>query len=215
VSRKPLGAGIGGAAGYYGTDDSGGAAVAAAAGGAVIGALLCKQPEPYKATPAPKPAPKPQPKVVPTPVVADPDSDGDGVPDSRDDCPGTPEKVSVDDHGCPEIPNLSGVHFAHDKANLAAEATVILDQAASILESNPHVRVEIVGFTDSKGSDDYNQRLSERRANSARDYLAGRGVAGNRMTVSGQGEKAPVADNATSAGRQANRRVELTARPTK
>ncbi len=146
-------------------------------------------------------------------VAPDPDSDGDGVPDSRDDCPGTPAGTSVDMHGCPEIPNLEGVHFEFGKAALTAQARNILEQAAAIVERNPHVRVEAVGHTDSVGSDGYNQRLSQQRADAARDFLVAQGVARSRTTARGMGESAPVADNASSDGRRMNRRVELTARP--
>ena len=146
-------------------------------------------------------------------VEADPDSDGDGVPDSRDDCPGTPAGTTVDMHGCPEIPNLEGVHFEFGKSALTAQARSILEQAAVIVERNPHVRVEAVGHTDSVGSDEYNQRLSQQRADAARDFLIKQGVASSRTSARGMGESAPVADNGSSDGRRMNRRVELTARP--
>jgi outer membrane protein OmpA-like peptidoglycan-associated protein len=149
----------------------------------------------------------------PPPPVVDPDSDADGVPDSRDDCPGTAPGTPVDAQGCPKIPSLEGVHFEHDKAVLTASARSILDHAASIMESNPYIRVEIVGHTDSSGSDAYNQALSERRAESARAYLQAAGVSSSRLLASGRGEGSPIADNDTPAGRAANRRVELTARP--
>jgi len=149
----------------------------------------------------------------PPPPVVDPDSDGDGVPDSRDDCPGTRPGTPVDDKGCPRIPSLEGVHFEHDKAVLTAAARSILDEAASIIAANPSIRVEIVGHTDSSGSDAYNQALSERRAESARAYLQAAGVSSSRLLASGRGEGSPIADNDTREGRAANRRVELTARP--
>lgn len=153
--------------------------------------------------------------LIPPPEVIDPDTDGDGVPDSRDDCPGTPQGTPVDSKGCPEIPSLEGVHFEHDKAVLTASARSILDDVAALIAANPHVRVEIVGHTDSTGSDSYNQSLSERRANAARAYLESTGVSASRLSATGRGENSPVADNSTSEGRAANRRVDLTARPSK
>ena len=112
-----------------------------------------------------------------------------------------------------EIPDLQGVNFEFDRAALTAEGRSILDRAAAVLEGNPTVRVEIVGHTDSRGSDEYNQRLSERRAQSVRTYLESKGISANRLSASGRGESSPVASNDTDAGRAQNRRVELTARP--
>lgn len=146
-------------------------------------------------------------------AVADPDSDMDGVPDSRDDCPGTPQGTRVDSSGCPELPTLEGVHFELDKATITASASSILDDAVSIIESNPQVRIEIVGHTDSSGSDSYNQRLSEKRAEATRSYLESHDISANRLSAEGRGETSPIADNGTKEGRRANRRVELTARP--
>lgn len=151
--------------------------------------------------------------LLPPPKAVDPDTDGDGVADSRDDCPGTPQGTPVDSKGCPAIPSLEGVHFEHDKAVLTASARSILDEVAAITAANPHVRVEIVGHTDSSGSDSYNQSLSERRAQAARAYLESIGVSGTRLSALGRGESTPVADNSTREGRAANRRVDLTARP--
>ena len=206
------GALVGGAAGYYGTDHDDGAAAASAAGGALLGAIFCKEEEPKPAAPAPKPAPKPQPKPEPIP---DPDSDGDGVVDRLDKCPGTPKGTPVDEHGCPEIPNLTGVHFEHDQATLTAEAKAELGIAVGILQNNPHVRVEVVGHTDSSGSAEYNQKLSQLRAESVSNFFQSQGIAADRIGADGKGESTPVADNETKAGRAKNRRVELTARQLK
>ncbi len=151
--------------------------------------------------------------VPPPPPPVDPDSDGDGVPDSRDDCPGTAPGTPVDDRGCPQIPDLQGVHFNHDKAVLTAAARTILDDVVGIIRNNPHVRLEIVGHTDSTGSDDYNVRLSQRRADAVKAYLGETGVSMDVMSVDARGESQPIADNATAEGRAANRRVEIIARP--
>ena len=75
------------------------------------------------------------------------------------------------------------------------------------------VAIEVAGHTDSDGSEAYNQALSERRANSVASYLQSQGISGQRMITIGRGELSPVADNATAAGKQANRRVELTLVP--
>lgn len=104
---------------------------------------------------------------------------------------------------------LRGINFDFDKANIKPEAEGVLDAAVEALKENPGVSVEVVGYTDSVGTDAYNQGLSERRANAVKDYLASHGVEGSRLTATGRGEANPVADNATDDGRAQNRRVEL------
>jgi OOP family OmpA-OmpF porin len=104
---------------------------------------------------------------------------------------------------------LRGVQFDFDSATIRPEAEVILDEAARVLRDNRNVRVQIAGHTDGTGAEAYNQGLSERRAASVRDYLAGQGVAAGRLDSVGYGESQPVADNATRDGRAQNRRVEL------
>jgi OOP family OmpA-OmpF porin len=194
-----------GGGGAAAMDGDVGPAMAAAAVGAGLGYLACNEGAP-KAEPAPAPAPAPAPEP-------EKDSDGDGVLDRNDDCPGTPRGTPVDARGCPEIPDLQGVNFEFDSSDLTAEGRAILDRGASMLQSNPAVRVEIVGHTDARGSDTYNQGLSERRAESVRAYLESNGIAASRLSASGRGESAPVASNDTDEGRAQNRRVELTARP--
>ncbi|MBL7698594.1 MAG: OmpA family protein [Chitinophagaceae bacterium] len=97
--------------------------------------------------------------------------------------------------------------FAYDRSDLNTSATSNLNKLVDILNEYPDTNIEIQGHTDSKGSDDYNMRLSERRASEVSSYLRTRGVAGPRMTTKGYGESAPVADNNTDDGRAQNRRV--------
>jgi OOP family OmpA-OmpF porin len=104
---------------------------------------------------------------------------------------------------------LRGVNFEFDKARLTVNAKTLLDQVADALLARPDIKVEIDGHTDSKGSDAYNQNLSQRRAESVKQYLVGRGIDAGRMTTQGFGESKPVADNSTAEGRELNRRVEL------
>lgn len=103
----------------------------------------------------------------------------------------------------------SDVNFAFDSAEIRPEAHPILNEVAATLRENPDLRVRIEGHTDSIGSNQYNLDLSQRRADSVRDYLASRGIAPNRMTTRGFGEEQPVATNETDAGRAQNRRVEI------
>lgn len=165
----------------------------------------------------------------------DGDEDGDGIFDRRDRCPGTPKGTPVSHNGCPlppapaitptpapapqppappaqEVVTLSDagdVLFEFDKADLRAPARAALDAQIDKLKAADVVSVKVEGHTDSKGSDAYNQKLSERRAASVVTYLADHGVPQARLSSEGFGESRPVADNSTDAGRAKNRRVEL------
>lgn len=143
----------------------------------------------------------------------DGDDDGDGVPNSRDQCPGTPMGTEVDARGCPiekQAPIvLKGVTFEFDSARLTRQAEGRLDNVAQALQSSESMRVRVSGHTDSVGSDTYNQTLSQNRADSVKRYLVGAGIDGARLTTRGYGESRPVASNETAAGRAQNRRVEL------
>lgn len=144
----------------------------------------------------------------------DGDSDGDGVPDSRDKCPGTPRGVEVDARGCPiekQSPIvLKGVTFEFDSSKLTMSAENRLDNVVDALEASSDVRFRIDGHTDSVGSESYNLGLSQRRVESVREYLTNGGIDTRRITATeGHGESEPVATNETAAGRAQNRRVEL------
>ncbi|MEJ8566845.1 OmpA family protein [Elongatibacter sediminis] len=157
------------------------------------------------------PPPPPAKPAAPPPPPPNPDLDGDGVPNERDKCPNTRPGAVVDLDGCEveAVISLENVHFDFDKATLRPEAIVILNDAAKLLNTHERVVVEVAGHTDSVGTEQYNQGLSERRANAVRDYLVNQGVRASRLTARGYGELQPVATNDTSAGRQMNRRVEL------
>jgi OOP family OmpA-OmpF porin len=159
--------------------------------------------------PPPPPPPPPPPAAKPEPV--NPDLDGDGVLNERDKCPNTRPGAVVDLDGCEveAVIELKGVHFDFDKATLRPEAIAILNDAATLLNQHERVVVEVAGHTDSKGSEEYNQGLSERRADAVRDFLVSKGVRASRLTSRGYGELRPVASNDTDEGRQENRRVEL------
>ncbi len=104
---------------------------------------------------------------------------------------------------------LRGINFDFDRAEIKPEFEGVLDAGVEALKENPGVRVQVAGYTDSVGTDEYNQGLSERRANAVRDYLASHGIDASRLSAVGFGESNPVADNATADGRAQNRRVEL------
>lgn len=103
----------------------------------------------------------------------------------------------------------SGILFDFDRADLRPEARQNLANLARSLIEHGGTEVLLVGHTDSVGSDEYNQNLSERRAQAARSYLISLGVAPDRITAVGRGETEPIASNDTEAGRQQNRRVEV------
>ena len=103
----------------------------------------------------------------------------------------------------------SDISFATGKADINPRLRPILDQFASGLGNQASTDVRIVGHTDSTGGEDLNNRLSLERAQSVRNYLVDRGVRGDRIQVAGRGEREPVADNSTEAGRAKNRRVEI------
>ena len=104
---------------------------------------------------------------------------------------------------------LRGVNFAFDSAEVDGSSSVVLDAAADQLNECRNVSVMVEGNTDSVGTDAYNQGLSERRAESVRSHLVGRGVSASRLTAVGYGESRPIASNDTDEGRALNRRVEL------
>ncbi len=107
------------------------------------------------------------------------------------------------------VVNVSDVLFDFDSANLKPGAREKVARIAGILQSHPDLRIQVEGHTDSVGSDDYNLRLSERRAESVRTGLVQQGIARDVVGTAGFGESKPVATNSTAAGRQQNRRVEI------
>jgi outer membrane protein OmpA-like peptidoglycan-associated protein len=107
------------------------------------------------------------------------------------------------------IVNVSDVLFDTDSANLKPGAREKLARVAGVLLSHQGLQLAVEGHTDSVGAEGYNQRLSERRAASVRDYLVRQGIAPTGVATSGLGESQPVVSNNTAAGRQQNRRVEL------
>ncbi|NER62341.1 OmpA family protein [Pseudomonas sp. MAFF212428] len=157
----------------------------------------------------------------------DGDEDADGVFDRRDRCPDTPANTPVSHNGCPlpqyppsekapapepeviTLDDQGSVMFAYDSAELTAAAQQQLRGLVGKLSDPGIASIKVIGHTDSRGSDAYNQSLSERRASSVAEYLIGQGLAPQKLTSQGLGERQPIADNDTDAGRAQNRRVEL------
>jgi outer membrane protein OmpA-like peptidoglycan-associated protein len=107
------------------------------------------------------------------------------------------------------IVNMSDVLFDFNQYTLKPEAREKLAKVSGILLAYPDLTLQVEGYTDNIGSDDYNQKLSTERADSVRDYLVSQNVAANNVTAAGYGKSDPVADNSTAAGRSENRRVQL------
>jgi OOP family OmpA-OmpF porin len=136
------------------------------------------------------------------------DSDHDGVPDYLDECPGTPTGLKVDANGC-EVEELvlTGVTFETASAKLTPESSEALDKVVAVLRLRPNAKTEVHGYTDSRGTDAYNQKLSEKRAAAVVDYLVEHGIAGPHLSARGFGKANPIAGNETAGGRAQNRRV--------
>jgi outer membrane protein OmpA-like peptidoglycan-associated protein len=105
---------------------------------------------------------------------------------------------------------LKHIYFDFDKTTLKKESFVELNKVVDFLKKNPSVEIEISGHTDNKGSDEYNQNLSQGRCESVMTYLVGQGIEDFRLTPHGYGESKPIDTNDTEEGRANNRRVEVT-----
>ena len=145
------------------------------------------------------------------------DNDLDGIPDTDDQCPNSPETFNgfEDEDGCPDerpIDSqfvLQGVQFESGRAALTPDSYQVLDEVVRSLMAYPEVRVEIQGYTDSVGKASANLALSQRRADSVKQYLVNAGIDPTRVTARGLGEENPLASNTTPSGRAQNRRIEF------
>jgi OmpA-OmpF porin, OOP family len=163
-----------------------GAGIAAASTvvGAGVGYLICNLME-EEPKPEPKRAAPPPPPPKPTP----------------------PPQPAHDP--CKERVKLENVNFDNNKSDIKPAGAAVLDETATLLQRCPARRVRLTAHTDSNGSDAYNMKLSQRRADSVRSYLVSHGIDASRIEAEGRGESNPIADNATPEGRAENRRVEL------
>jgi OOP family OmpA-OmpF porin len=158
------------------------------------------------------------------------DSDGDGVSDYFDKCPGTPAGTKVDGSGCPlatpvvAAPTkiyiteedkqvvkeaVKNLDFDFAKATIKATSDASLDHLADLLNTK-HFNLKLAGYTDNVGSQAANLRLSRARAQAVKDYLIGKGVSESQIEAEGYGKSNPIATNKTAGGRALNRRVEFT-----
>ena len=135
------------------------------------------------------------------------DTDGDGVYDYLDECPGTPKGAPVNEKGCWIIPKI---FFDYDKSDLRPKSIRDLDGIAKIMLINPDLVLEVDGHASTEGTVPYNDSLSLRRARAVREYLVGKGIAAEALPTKAFGEHKPaVADSTSEAARAKNRRVQF------
>jgi len=145
-----------------------------------------------------------------------PDRDNDGVNDEEDKCPDLPGTAA--NKGCPEVKEevkkkaafaAQHLYFATGSQKLLSQSFKGLDEMAALMKADPSLKLTVEGYTDNTGKPEKNLLLSENRAKSVQQYLAGKGIDANRITPIGYGQENPIADNKTAAGRAKNRRVIL------
>jgi outer membrane protein OmpA-like peptidoglycan-associated protein len=150
----------------------------------------CEKPAPPPEPPKPAPPPPPPPPEPPKPAPAPPPPP-----------PPPPPKPA---------PVFENVYFNENKTNIDPVAAKTLDQDGMLLKENPDIKVEVGGHTDAVGSEIAKQKISEKRAESAKKYIMDKfNISGNRLMVKGYGSQKPIADNKTKEGRAKNRRVEF------
>jgi OOP family OmpA-OmpF porin len=149
------------------------------------------------------------------------DNDKDGIPDDKDKCPNEPETVNgfQDDDGCPdEVPAevkkftgvIKGINFKTNSDKITKDSFKVLDAAVKVLTDYPDIRLEIGGHTDNVGKAEYNLELSQKRAESVKNYFVGKGISADRLTAVGYGMDKPLTSNKTKADKAKNRRTEFT-----
>ncbi len=150
---------------------------------------------------------------APVSAAAPVDSDGDGVYDDQDKCPGTAANLKVDSVGCPiklekAVSIQLNVNFDNDSSVVKPEYFSEIQRVADFAKQYQDTQIEVQGHTDSRASDAYNQALSDRRASSVAKILVEQyGLSADRVSAKGYGEAHPIANNDTAEGRAANRRV--------
>ncbi|UOG74019.1 OmpA family protein [Hymenobacter tibetensis] len=143
------------------------------------------------------------------------DADGDGVPDAQDTCPNTPAGTRVDANGCPltidpAVQKLEQpIRFATNSTVITTSSYPKLNKMIQALKDHPEYSIRVIGHADSRGTDEFNQALSERRANSVKRYFTGKQVDPTRVVTEGRGEGEPAAPNTSKTNMSKNRRVEF------
>ncbi len=180
VAGAAIGAGAGAVVGHQGDEDTAEGAAVGAAAGLVVGGII-------GAVVCKEEPPPTTTTTVPEPVAEEP--------------PPPPKVV--------EKIVLNGIQFDFDKAVIKDQYYPILDEGIAALAKHPEKSVAVEGYTCSIGAEDYNLRLSEKRAEAVKAYMVEKGIAAEKLSTMGYGEANPVADNETRQGREMNRRVEF------
>ncbi|MGB3750807.1 MAG: OmpA family protein [Arcobacteraceae bacterium] len=136
------------------------------------------------------------------------DSDHDGVIDSKDKCPMTPKGHTVNTDGCSELFNLT-IYYNANSYDIRNDSFEKLNKMVAFLNKYPKYKATLFGHTSSEGTKKSNQILSEKRALSMRQYLIEKGISSSKISVFGKASTEPIASNATKAGQEENRRVEI------
>ena len=170
-------------------------------------------PEPVIEVKPPEPIIEVKPEVIVAApiVIPDVDTDKDGVFDRLDECADSSPAFKVDEKGCSIIElEFDGINFEPESFELTQESKDLLDEVVITINVSPELqRLEVQAYTDDKGPEKYNLKLSEQRATSVKNYLVSQGVSESRLIAKGYGESNPIADNKTEEGRAQNRRVEI------
>ena len=162
-------------------------------------------PVPVSTAPVPE-SPKPEP-------VSEPDSDGDGITDSKDNCPN--KAGSAGNSGCPEVAavvptfNYNNILFEFNSAVLKTSSYATLDEIAREMKKYPDMKFNLNGHSSAEGTEARNMTLSIDRATAVKSYLVSAGINGRNLEARGFGESKPLNTNDTEAARQQNRRVEI------
>jgi OOP family OmpA-OmpF porin len=159
-------------------------------------------------------------REVPAPVAAaavDTDHDDDGIPDDQDKCPDTVAGAKVEPDGCvhkEQVVVLPNIEFEFASAVLTQKGRDNLEGVLKFMKDQTDITLDVWGHTDAQGDEAYNQRLSEKRAASVKQYLVDNGIDAGRMTSAGFGESKPLVPGSNVAAWRKNRRVELHIRAT-
>jgi len=137
----------------------------------------------------------------------DADTDKDGILNANDICADTPLNTKVNSDGCPQTIPLN-INFENNSDKIKADSEDQIQKYSDFLQKHTNYNAKIIGYTDSRGSASYNQKLSEKRAAAVVSELTSKGVSIGQLTSEGAGEANPIADNASAEGRAQNRRIE-------
>lgn len=162
-----------------------------------------------------KDAPTESPMAVEAPKPLEPakltDTDNDGIPDEKDNCPD--EKGLASNDGCPKVEekgfNYKNIQFEYNSSVLKTSSYAVLDAIAQQMKKNPETKFQLNGHSSAEGTDQRNMMLSVDRANAVKAYLVNNGIKNSNLITKGYGEAKPIVANTTEVNKALNRRVEI------